>query len=155
HLVDMAVALVAGRCFEVEAQEGLGVGRTQVEPPVAAVDREAVEALLVHVGEHARDPFDDGARIVDLGVALARLRVAVERTEPGCFSSIAFATRAVVSEPETGWARSSTRNTRSASPSNARPTSARRSSTRACRSFRFSGWMGSAGWFGNEPSRSP
>ena len=49
---------------------------------------------------------------------------------------------------------SSTRNTRSASPSKASPTSAPTSSTRALRSRWFSGWIGSAGWFGNVPSSS-
>ena len=62
---------------------------------------------------------------------------------------------AVVVDPERGSPRSSTRNTRSASPSKASPTSAPTSRTRACRSRRFSGWIGSAGWFGNVPSSSP
>ena len=61
---------------------------------------------------------------------------------------------AVVVDPERGWAWSSTRNTRSASPSKASPTSAPTSSTRAWRSLRFSGWMGSGGWLGKEPSSS-
>ena len=55
--------------------------------------------------------------------------------------------------PAAPW--SSTRNTRSASPSNASPTSAPASSTARWRSLRFSGWIGSAGWFGNVPSSSP
>ena len=41
--------LVAGGTvvgLEVEAQQRLGVGRTEVEPPAAAVDRQAVEAVL-------------------------------------------------------------------------------------------------------------
>ena len=41
------------------------------------------------------------------------------------------------------------------SPSNASPTSAPLARTRAWRSTRFSGWIGSAGWFGNVPSSSP
>ena len=65
------------------------------------------------------------------------------------------ATIAVVIEPETSSPWSSTRNTRSASPSKARPTSAPASSTRAWRSTRFSGWIGSAGWLGKVPSSSP
>ena len=49
---------------------------------------------------------------------------------------------------------SSTTNTRSASPSKAKPMSAPTSRTRAHRSRWFSGWSGSAGWFGNRPSSS-
>ena len=74
---------------------------------------------------------------------------------PGFFLSMTSATIAVVNEPDTSCPLSSTRNTRSASPSNARPTSAPVARTRACRSTRFSGWMGSAGWFGKVPSSSP
>src|SRR3984957_7904806 len=73
---------------------------------------------------------------------------------PGCLASMEAATSAVVSEPETGSAFSSTRNTRSASPSKASPMSAPCSSTAAFRSTRFSGWIGSAGWFGKFPSSS-
>ena len=40
------VALVACAGLEVEAQQRLGVGRPQVEPPVAEVDGEPVEAIL-------------------------------------------------------------------------------------------------------------
>ena len=69
--------------------------------------------------------------------------------EPGDFSSSDAATRAVVSDPETVAACSSTRKTRSASPSKASPMSAPRASTAAFRSARFAGWMGSAGWLGN------
>ena len=50
---------------------------------------------------------------------------------PGCLVSMEAATSAVVSEPDTGSAFSSTRKTRSASPSKARPMSAPCSST-AC-----------------------
>jgi hypothetical protein len=38
--------LVGVGSLEVEAQEGLGVARTQVEPPRAGVDGEAVETVL-------------------------------------------------------------------------------------------------------------
>ena len=41
----MLVAFVAGRRFEVQPQQRLGVRRAQVEPPGAAVDREPVEAI--------------------------------------------------------------------------------------------------------------
>ena len=68
---------------------------------------------------------------------------------------MARATRAVVSEPDTGCANSSTRNTRSASPSKARPTSACEAITAVLRSRRFSSWIGSAGWLGKVPSSSP
>ena len=64
---------------------------------------------------------------------------------PGSFSSTCSATSAVVSEPETPAALASTRNTRSASPSKAKPISAPTSSTRAFRSARFSSLSGSAG----------
>src|SRR5207237_686601 len=67
---------------------------------------------------------------------------------PGCFSSMERATSAVMSDPLTPSARSSTKNTRSASPSNARPMSAPCSCTARRRSFWLSGSMGSAGWFG-------
>ena len=60
----------------------------------------------------------------------------------------------VVIEPDRGWAWSSTRKTRSASPSKASPMSAPASRTDRWRSFRFSSWIGSAGWFGNVPSSS-
>ena len=50
-LGDVRVAHVAAsRRFEVEAEQRLGVRRPQVEPPVAEVDGEAVEAVLVGVG---------------------------------------------------------------------------------------------------------
>ena len=55
------------------------------------------------------------------------------------------ATIAVVVEPLIGWAFSSIRKTRSASPSKARPMSAPLSSTRRWRSTRLSGLSGSAG----------
>ena len=49
--------------LEVQPQQRLGVGRPQVEPPVAEVDGEAVEAVLVGVGGYARgDALDHGAR---------------------------------------------------------------------------------------------
>ena len=73
---------------------------------------------------------------------------------PGSARSIETATIAVSSEPLTSSACSSTRNTRSASPSKASPTSAPCSSTAAFRSFWFSGFSGSAGWFGKVPSSS-
>ena len=58
---------------------------------------------------------------------------------PGCFVSMEAATSAVVSEPDTGCAFSSTRKTRSASPSKANPMSAPCSSTAALSATRFSG----------------
>ena len=73
---------------------------------------------------------------------------------PGSRASISSATIAVVSEPDRSWAFSSTRKTRSASPSKARPTSAPVARTRAWRSRWFSGWIGSAGWLGKVPSSS-
>ena len=73
---------------------------------------------------------------------------------PGSFSRMARATSAVTSDPLTPSACSSTRNTRSASPSKASPTSAWFSITARFRSTWFSGLIGSAGWLGNVPSRS-
>ena len=73
---------------------------------------------------------------------------------PGCFARMPTASSAVVVEPDSPRPCSSTRNTRSASPSNARPTSAPSSATRLRRSVWFAGWIGSAGWFGNVPSSS-
>ena len=73
---------------------------------------------------------------------------------PGFRWSIDLATRAAINDGLTGSARSSTKNTRSASPSNAIPRSAPCSRTARMRSCRFSGSMGSAGWLGNVPSSS-
>ena len=73
---------------------------------------------------------------------------------PGWWARMPLATIEVVREPDSGSARSSTRKTRSASPSKARPMSARFSRMAAWRSRRFSGWIGSAGWLGNVPSSS-
>ena len=61
---------------------------------------------------------------------------------------------AVVVEPLRPVPVSSTTKTRSASPSNARPTSKPPDTTRARRSRWFAGCSGSAGWFGNVPSSS-
>ena len=58
---------------------------------------------------------------------------------PGCLVSMATATSAVVSEPDTGSAFSSTRNTRSASPSKASPMSAPWARTASFSATRFSG----------------
>ena len=65
--------------FEVEAQQRLGVARTQVEPPVADVDGEAVEPVLLGVAVRGGDALDHRERIVDPRVDLARHRVALER----------------------------------------------------------------------------
>ena len=46
HLGDVGVARGAGGGFEVEPQQRLGVGRAEVEPPVAEVDGETVDAVL-------------------------------------------------------------------------------------------------------------
>ena len=73
---------------------------------------------------------------------------------PGSRLGIDLATSAVTIEPLTSCPRSSIRNTRSASPSNASPMSAPCCRTAARRSRWFSGSIGSAGWFGNVPSSS-
>src|SRR5690242_627603 len=65
-------------CFrlEVEAEQGLGVGLADVEPPVAEVDGDAVEVvdlgLFVVLGQFA----DLGLLVLDLEVDLAGLAVA-------------------------------------------------------------------------------
>src|SRR5918995_172775 len=79
---DLGHVLVArrpGRRLQVEPQQRLGVGGAEVEPPVAVVDREAVDPVLGGVGIGGRDPLDDGGGVVDRGVDLAGRRVAVER----------------------------------------------------------------------------
>jgi len=43
----VALALLVAARFDVEAQQGLGVRRAQVVPPVTVVDGEAVEAIGV------------------------------------------------------------------------------------------------------------
>ncbi len=64
------------------------------------------------------------------------------------------ATRAVTADGLTGSPRSSTTNTRSASPSKASPMSAPCAGTAACRSTRLAGSSGLASWLGKEPSSS-
>ena len=74
------VALVAGRGLEVEAQQRLGVRRPQVEPPLAEVDGEAVEAVLLdtrRTGAATRSITARGS--AHLGVDLAGVGVALER----------------------------------------------------------------------------
>ena len=66
------------------------------------------------------------------------------------------ATIAVVVEPETARGPSRRRGTRGRRRRRRRARRRRRlDTTRAWRSRRFSGWIGSAGWFGNVPSSSP
>ncbi len=73
---------------------------------------------------------------------------------PGSFASSRTATSAVIALGGTGSPFSSTTKQRSASPSNARPTSAPTSRTLACRSTMLAGSSGLASWLGNEPSSS-
>ena len=73
---------------------------------------------------------------------------------PGLVRSVAAASTAVVVEPDSPAPVSSTTNTRSASPSNARPRSKPPATTRARTSRWLAGCNGSAGWFGNVPSSS-
>ena len=75
----MRVARGAVVGFEVEPEQRLGVARTEVEPPVAHVDGEAVEPILHAVAVLAGDPLDHRERIGHPGVDLARLRVPVVR----------------------------------------------------------------------------
>ena len=55
-LSDVLFALGAGSGFEVEAQQWFGVRRPQVEPPVAEIDGEAVEPILLGIVETRRPP---------------------------------------------------------------------------------------------------
>ena len=73
---------------------------------------------------------------------------------PWPLASSRTATSAVIADGLTGSPRSSTTNTRSASPSNASPMSAPCSRTAACRSTRLAGSSGLASWLGKEPSSS-
>ena len=72
---------------------------------------------------------------------------------PGRRRSTDVASSAATSEPDSGRALSSTKKTRSASPSNASPTSAPTSRTRRHRSARLASCSGSGGWFGKLPSK--
>ena len=45
QLLDPRRAIVAIRCLEVQPQQGFGIGGTQVEPPVTAIDGEAVDEV--------------------------------------------------------------------------------------------------------------
>ena len=53
HLVGVPVARGTVARLEVEAEQRLGVARAQVEPPVAEVDGEPVEAVLLGVDENS------------------------------------------------------------------------------------------------------
>src|SRR5207247_8205750 len=59
--------------FEVEPQQRLGVARPQVEPPVAEVDGEPVEPVLLRAAIRLSDPLDDRRRVVDLRVDLTKI----------------------------------------------------------------------------------
>ena len=74
---------------------------------------------------------------------------------PGLSRSTPTASSAVVVDPDSPLPDSSTTNTRSASPSKARPTSKEPATTRARTSRWLAGCSGSAGWLGNVPSSSP
>ena len=65
HFGGALVARGAVGGFEVEPQERLGVARPQVEPPVADVDGEAVEPVLLRVGVRGGDALDHRGGIVD------------------------------------------------------------------------------------------
>ena len=121
------------------AEEGVGVGH------------DGLDVRVAHPGPHR----DAAALADDLRHRLGADEVVQDGGARGACSSMAAATRAVVVEPDSGTPWSSTRKQRSASPSKARPTSAPVSRMRCCRATRFSGWMGSAGWFGKVPSSSP
>ena len=75
----MAFALVAGLGFEVEAEQRLGVRRPEVEPPRVELDGQPVEVVLAAVGVSSADLGEHGIDVVDVGVDLAALRVALVR----------------------------------------------------------------------------
>src|SRR4051812_30108256 len=79
HLFGVSIARELIRRLDVQPQERLGVARPQVEPPVAGVDGQPVEPVLVAVREHGGDLLDHRGRVRNAGVDLARLRVALER----------------------------------------------------------------------------
>ena len=79
-LGDVRVARRRGRrASRLSRSSGSVLRRPQVEPPVAEVDGEAVEPVLVGVGVGGGDVLDHGQRVGDLGVDLARRGVALER----------------------------------------------------------------------------
>ena len=87
------------------------------------------------------------------GTALEQMRLC-RTSSPGYFSSIALATMAVVVDPLTGSALSSTKKHRSASPSKAKPTSAPVSRTRALSRPDWQvGWGRRDGWGNCRPVR--
>jgi len=59
-----------GRGLEVESKKGLGVRRAEVEPPLAHIDRETIEAVLVRVLVDLSNTIDHGKGVFDLGVYL-------------------------------------------------------------------------------------
>src|SRR5437879_13617423 len=67
--------------LDVQAEERLGVRRSNVEPPVLELHREAVQAVLVPVGERPRDLLDLPSLVLHLRVDLARGVVPAERLE--------------------------------------------------------------------------
>src|SRR4051812_3687003 len=79
HLFGVSIARDGVRRLDVQPQQRLGVAGSQVEPPVARVDGQAVEPVLVTVGERLGHTLDHRGRVADAGVDLARLRVALER----------------------------------------------------------------------------
>ena len=89
------------------AEDGAGLGHHLLDERVADPGADRLAAVLAdHLGHGLR--ADQVVRIV----------------APGCFASMPAASMAVVVEPDRPRPCSSTRNTRSASPSKARPTSA-------------------------------
>ena len=76
------------------------------------------------------------------------------KVAPGCFVRMSRANRIISWSPQTMRPWPSTAPMRSASPSSAMPTSAPRRRTRAIRSARFSGTVGSGWWLGKRPSGS-
>ena len=75
----MLIALGPGRGFQVQPQQRLRVRGAEVEPPLPHVERPAVQVVGRRVREGAGDPLDHGLGVIDLGVDLARRRVALER----------------------------------------------------------------------------
>jgi hypothetical protein len=54
--------------FEVEAEEGFGVGRTDVEPPVGVFDFETIKFVLFAVGILGLERGEDSIFVMDFTV---------------------------------------------------------------------------------------
>src|ERR687898_2870082 len=72
--------------LHVQAEERLGVGRAEVEPPVAQVDSEAVEVVYLYdflLGVVVLDVLERSGLVFYFGVDLTRADVGVDGGEEG------------------------------------------------------------------------